>query len=102
MDFSDPEFVFHRATRVWGWRKPTKGEGFVEYRKAFARYVALSDPDEAKALEQGAVFTKFDAPISVVTLPAAPAVKRPLKAVKPEKKRAAIKMSAGSSGRKRS
>ncbi len=61
-DFSDKETVFHRAVRVWGWRKPTKDETFEDYRKAFAAYVRLSDPEEAAALEAGAVFDKFDKP----------------------------------------
>ena len=63
MDFSDPEFVFHRATRVWSWRKPHKDESFEDYRKAFAQYVNRSDPEEAAAIEQGAVFTKYDSAI---------------------------------------
>lgn len=62
MNFADPETVFHRATRVWGWRRPERGESFEQYRAAFAQYVRLSDPDEADALEAGAVFAKFDPP----------------------------------------
>ena len=73
IDFADPETVFNRAVRVWGWRKPRPGETFEQYRSAFAQYVKYSDPDEAEALEKGAAFTKFDAAISRVN--AAQAVK---------------------------
>ena len=66
--FSDPEVVFNRATRVWGWRRPRPDESFEQYREAFAQYVKLSDPEEAAALEAGAVFTKFDSRISVPTV----------------------------------
>jgi len=60
MDFSDPNFLVHRATRIWGWRFPNRDESQEQYRELFATYVALSDPDEAEAIRKSAVFTKFD------------------------------------------
>jgi hypothetical protein len=62
MDFAEPNFLVHRATRVWGWRFPNKDESEAEYRTAFATYVALSDPEEAKAIRDKEVFVKFDSP----------------------------------------
>lgn len=60
MDFSDPNFLVDRVTRIWSWRFPDKGETQEQYREAAARYVGLSDPQEAEAIRKSAVFTKFD------------------------------------------
>jgi hypothetical protein len=67
-DFSDKETVFHRAVRVWCWRKPHKDESFDAYRIAFADYVRHSDPEEADAIERGELFTKYDGITSVPTV----------------------------------
>lgn len=63
MDFKDPNFMVARATKVWGWRLPRKGESQEQYRAAFAKYVELSDPEEADAIRNSAVLTKFDPPL---------------------------------------
>jgi hypothetical protein len=63
MNFADPNFLVDRVTRIWSWRFPNKGETQEQYRKAAAQYVGLSDPEEAKAILDSAVFTKFDPPL---------------------------------------
>jgi hypothetical protein len=63
MNFADPDFLVDRVTRIWSWRFPNKGETQEQYREAAARYVGLSDPQEAEAIRKSAVFTKFDPPL---------------------------------------
>lgn len=60
IDFANMETVFKRAVNIWSWRKPQPGETPEQYREAAAQYVGLSDPEEADAIRNGKVFTKFD------------------------------------------
>lgn len=57
IDFSSPKELFHRATRGWQWRTPRDGETEEQYRAAFADYVELSSPDEAKAIRAKAKYS---------------------------------------------
>ena len=63
IDFSSMETVFKRVVNIWSWRKPQLGETPEQYREAAAHYVGLSDPEEADAIRNGKVFTKFDPPL---------------------------------------
>lgn len=56
VDFSDPQQMVERATRIWGWRFPREDESEQEYREAFAAYVALSNKEEAEAIKTKAAY----------------------------------------------
>lgn len=57
INFSDPKELFHRATRGWQWRTPKEGETEEQYRAAFAKYVEISSPEEAKAIRAKAKYS---------------------------------------------